>query len=587
MASKEHKVERHLAAILAADVAGYSRLMSQDEVGTLRTLTAHREIMDRLIAEHGGRIANTAGDSVLAEFPSAVDAVQCAMEVQKALGRLNEGAAPEKALRFRIGIHVGDVMVRGGDLLGDGVNIAARLEGLADPGGVCISGDAYRQVRKALPITFADLGPQQVKNIEEPIQAYCVRSPDPGSIEQTATSTMQKPIPLPDKPSIAILPFTNMSGDAGQQFFSEGITQDIATELSHFREIKVRSAGASFERKHQGLNARQVAHDLDVQYVIQGGVRRLASRIRITVQLVDAHTGDHIWSERYDRDQDEVFTIQDEVVSTIVGTLVGRLRAAGVERVRRRPTSSLAAYECVLRGDALPIGDGEAEAEARRLYEQAIELDPDYARAHALLAYALSLEWFRDMTGDDALLDRAFELARRAVFLDDSDRLCHDMLGWVYLHRESFDLAEQHKLRALALNPSSPEQVAIMGILYLFLGRADEGITWMERAKRLDPYFEPTWRCHMLGVAHFVAGRYDEAILHLSRSRTMPMWLMAYLAACHALAGRLNEAHKFVEQIRQRFPQFSLVRVTEKEPFKREEDRERLIAGMRTAGLPE
>jgi len=585
MGPQEHKVERRLAAILAADVAGYSRLMERDEVGTLRTLTAHRQIMDRLITEHGGRIANTAGDSVLAEFPSAVDAVQCAVNVQGALAQANQDAPEEHRLQFRIGVHVGDVMVRSRDIFGDGVNIAARLESLAEPGGVCISGTAHAFVRKVLPMAYSDLGSHAVKNMEEPVQVYNVA--DPTFLEPKPGRDIEAPRSVGGRLTVAVMPFANLSDDPAQQYFSDGITEDIITDLSRFHELTVRAKSSSFGWRDRNVDGLQLRQEFGVDYIVEGSVRRLGDRLRITAQLIDAMSGDHLWSERFDRTQQDIFAIQDEIVRVIVASLVGRLEAAGAERAKRKPPASLAAYECVLRGRSLPVVEPEAEAEARRLYERAIELDPNYAQAHARLAYLLTLEWWWEMSLSQSLLDRALELAKKAVALDQHDRVGHDILGWVYLHRKAFDLAEQHKLRALELNPCDPEQIACLGILYTFLGRADEGIAWLEQAKRIDPYFDPAWWWNMVGVAHFVAFRYDEALAAFRRSSSTPVWVHAYQAACCALSGQMDRAHDHGAEVLHRTPDFSLTCLATKELFKRPEDTQRLIEGMRAAGLPE
>lgn len=319
--------------------------------------------------------------------------------------------------------------------------------------------------------------------------------------------------------------------------------------------------------------------------MIDGSIRRLGERVRVTARLVHAPSGDQLWAERFDRDQRELFEVQDELVRTIVATLVGRLQAVDLERARRKPPASLAASECVLRGTAL--GDVEAIAEGRRLFERAIELDPAYGRAHARLAHSLYLEWFRDPNGPGALLERALGSAREAVELDPNDNVCQDLLGWIYLQQGSFDLAEHHKRRALELNPNSPEQVACTGVLYAFLGRPEEAVRWFERARLLDPYFEPTWYWPLLGVAHFVAGRYDEAVVLLGRSPTMPVWVRAYLAACHALAGGADRVREFVADLARSAPNFSSALLVAKEPFKRPADREALLEGLRDAGLPE
>jgi adenylate cyclase len=382
------RIERRLAAIFAADVAGYSRLMAHDEVGTLRTLTAHREVMDRLIGEHGGRIANTAGDSVLAEFPSAVHAVQCAVEVQKALADLDEDIPSEKALRFRIGIHVGDVMVRGGDLLGDGVNVAARLEGLAPPGGVCISGDAHRQVRKGLSMKFDDLGPQQLKNIEEPVRVYTLSGSPIGSpitkVEPTRTS-----LALPDRPSIAVLPFINLSGDPEQEYLADGIVEDLITALSRIRWFFVIARTSSSIYKGRTVDVRQVGQELGVRYVLEGSIRRMGQRLRITGQLVEAATGSHLWAERYDGDLIDVFNLQDRVTEQVAASIEPNLYVSEAQLAKLRPTSNLDAWGFVARGLASIWKHTLADVEdAQRHFRLALDLDPTYARAHALLSYS-------------------------------------------------------------------------------------------------------------------------------------------------------------------------------------------------------
>src|SRR5215204_5760112 len=342
---QEQRVERRLAAIFAADVDGYSRLMSQNEAATLRALAAARDIMDGLIAAHGGRIANTAGDSVLAEFPSAVDAVQCALAVQEKLAKAGTGEAQDRRLQFRIGVHVGDVVVRGGDLLGDGVNVAARLEGVAEPGGIAISGAAHGYVRKALPLAYTDLGEQQVKNIDEPVRAYSVRP----VLTSVPRPIEPKPLPLPDKPSIAVLPFTNMSGDQEQEYFADGVVEDIITGLSRLRWLFVIARNSSFIFKGRAVDVKEVGRALGVRYVLEGSIRKAGNRVRITGQLIDAQTGAHLWAERYDGDLTDIFDLQDAVTREVVTAIEPNLRAVEVERVRSKPTESLDAYDLYLR----------------------------------------------------------------------------------------------------------------------------------------------------------------------------------------------------------------------------------------------
>ncbi len=576
----EERVQRRLAAILAADVVGYSRLMEQDESGTLIALKARRkEVLEPLVARHQGRIFKVTGDGVLIEFGSAVDAVQCAVKLQDGMAVENGDLPEARRIVLRIGVNLCDVMIEGGDRYGDGVNIAARLEQLAEPGGILVSGTTYDHARNKVEAGFEDLGTQTLKNIAEPVRAYRVTG--------TPRVALAAPKGTTDKPSIAVLPFVNMSGDPEQQYFSDGITEDIITELSRWHQLWVLSRNSSFQYRGKTVDVKRVARELGVQYVVEGSVRRVGEQIRVTTQLVNAVSGNHLWAERYDRNAEEIFAIQDEVVRTIVGTLVGRVQAAAAELAKRKPPNSLAAYECVLRGRALPWGDPQADAEARRLYEKAIEIDSDYGLAHALLALMLQSEWSEDISGSDALLDQAFELAKKAVDLDENESFCQFMVGNVHLYRRSFELAEQYHRRALEMNPSNPEDVANMGVLLVYLGRSNEGLEWLRQARRVDPYFGPQWYWHMLGHAYMTARQYDEAITAFERSTTKPPWVHAYIAACHAQAGRTVRARECVVEALRLQPTLSIKHVPPKEPFKYAADLANLVDGLRNAGLPE
>ena len=575
-------MERRLAAIVAADVVGYSRLMEQNETDTFERLRRHRkELFEPEIAKHHGRIFKLMGDGLLAEFASVVDAVECAVTLQRGMAERNSEAPDDRRINLRIGINLGDVIVEGDDCHGEGVNIAARLEEMAEPGGIYVSGAVFEHVRNKVELQFEDLGEQSIKNMVESVRVFRATGPD-----AAARGTPDRARKL-SKPSVAVLPFTNMSGDPGQQYFSDGITEDIITELSRFHELAVVARNTSFQFRDKTVDVRRLGRELGIQYVVEGSVRRMGDRLRITAQLIDAASGNHLWAERFDRDQQEIFAVQDQVVRTIVATLVGRLEAAGAEQAGRKPPMSLAAYECVLRGVAIPYGNLETEAERRRMFEKAIALDPGYGRPDALLAHAMFLEWFRDMSGSEATLDRAFALAKKAVALDENDGTCQFVLGWLHLFRRSFDLAEQYYQRALELNPNNPEQVARMGFLHVFMGRPDAAIEWLMQAKRLDPYFNPISYCHALGTAYFVAQRYEEAIAAFSRSSTMPVWVQAYLAACHALMGKIDLAKNFAAEVVRLAPDFSSARLVAKEPYKRPSDRELLLDGLRKAGLPE
>ena len=429
-----------------------------------------------------------------------------------------------------------------------------------------------------------DLG---VKPERETIDLYeSIRSGVMGAAEtkRTMRGGQQN---LLGKPSIAVLPFTNMSNDPDQQYFSDGITEDIITELSRFHELSVLARNASFRFRDQSVDVKAVGRELNAQYIVEGSIRKLGSRIRITVQLIDAQSSNHLWAERYDRDQQEMFVVQDDIVRSLVGTLVGRLEAVGAERSRRKPPASMLAYDYLLRANAQPIGDVAAEAEARRWLEKAIELDPSYGDAQGLLAYLLSQEWFRDIGGTDAVIDRALELAKNSVRLDETNSQCQLHLAWIYLNRQDFDLAEHHYRRALELNPNSAVNLTGMGDLLMFMGRPEEAIEWYKRSRIVDPHFNPTWWWRMLGVAHFVAQRYDEAIAAFNRSAGVPAWAQVYIAASHALAGRLESAQHSAAEALKLSPQFSSKKFAAREPFMRPKDRERLLEGFGKAGLPE
>lgn len=387
--------------------------------------------------------------------------------------------------------------------------------------------------------------------------------------------------------AIAVLPFINIGGDPEQQYFADGLTEDIITDLSRFRLLQVASRNASFRYRRRGGDARRIGRELAVDYLVLGSLRRQGARMRLTAQLVDARCDNQVWAERFDREQDDVFAVADELVRTIAGTLAGRVNAAGSELAKRKPPASLAAYECVLRADSAErqVGDPQAEDEMRRFYEQAVELDPDYGRARAGLAVAYLRAWFRDMSGSGAALDSALTLAKRAVVLDPNDDECQETLGWILLHCQSFALARQYYGRSLELNPINPETLASTGALCSFEGQPEDGIAWFEQARRVDPFFDPTWYWQLLGATYFNARRYDAAITAFERSAGKPVWAHAYLAACHALAGRAGEAAALAAEVIRLCPEFSAVLLAAKEPFALAADRQHLLEGLRKAGL--
>jgi len=549
-------VERRLVAIFAADVEGYSRLMGRDEVATLRDLTERRQILDRLIASHRGRIANTAGDSVLAEFASAVDAVQCAVEAQAAWAEANDRVPPDRRVKFRIGVHVGDVMVRAGDLFGDGVNIAARLQSSAAADGICISSAAHEQVRKILPLTFVDQGMQRLKNIE-PIRAYAVSvAAEPSQAARLADA--QTPLALPDKPSIAVLPFTNMSGDPEQDYFADGMVEEIITALSHFRQLFVIARNSSLTYKGRAVDVKQVGRELGVRYVLEGSVRKAANRVRITGQLVDAATGAHLWAERFDGGLGDIFDLQDQVTESVVGAIAPVVEKAEIERAKRKPTDSLDAYALYLRGlDRLyQFAGRQANDEALGLFNSAIELDPDFAAAYGRAAscyvYAKTNGWFSGAANEIAEVAR---LAQRAVELGKDDAFALAAGGWALAQVvRDLEPAAAFIDRALVLNSNLAEAWFYGGWVKNWLGEPEAAIERFARAMRLSPLDR------MMGIrggtahAHFFLGRYDEAaswaaITLQNNADFHPGLRIA--AASNAMAGRPEQAHKAVARLRQ------------------------------------
>jgi adenylate cyclase len=487
MGPKEHRVERRLAAILAADVAGYSRLMEQDETGTLRTLTAHRGIMDRLVAEHGGRIANTAGDSVLVEFPSAVDAVQCAAAVQNELSLANQDIPPEQRLQFRIGVHVGDVMVNAGDLLGDAVNIAARLEGLADPGGLCISEAAYGYVRKALPLAFEDLGPQTVKNIDEPIRAFAVALKN--DVPKILRATFEPSAPrMHERPSIAVLPFANMSGDPEQEYFADGMVDDIITGLSRVKWFFVIARNSSFTYKGRAVELKQVGRELGVRYVLEGSVRRAGDRIRITGQLIEAATGAHLWADRFDGRTENIFDLQDRITESVIGAIEPSLRRAEIERARRKRPNSLDAYDLYLR--ALPYAYANTPSdseEALRLLLQALDREPDYPAAQAHAAWCYEQRFQRGGHRPEDKVE-AVRHAQAVVASATDDALALAIAAFVIaILTHDYESAIGTVDRAFALNSNSALALGFSAMAEAMAGRYDQSIEHGLRAVRLSP----------------------------------------------------------------------------------------------------
>ena len=582
------RIVRRMAAILAADVVGYSRLMGEDEEGTLAQLRAHRrELIDPAIAARGGRIFKTTGDGVLAEFPSVVDAVRCAIEIQAAMAGRNTGVDPRRRLELRIGINMGDVIVEGDDVFGDPVNVAARLEGMADAGGVCISDEAYRHAREKVDAEFTDLGELSLKNIARPVRAHMTRVAG-------RTPVARKNPALPDKPSIAVLPLQNMSGDPEQEYFADGVVEDITTALSRFRSLFVISRNSSFTYKGRSIDVRQVGRELGVRYVLEGSVRRVGGQLRITGQLIDAVTGAHLWADRIDGRVEDVFALQDQVTAAVVGAIVPRLEQAEIERAQHKPTHSLDAYDCYLRG----VRDSnvltrEANDSAFVSFMKAIDLDPGFAMAYAKAAYCVNMRkvngWLVDREAESS---EACRLARRALDLGRDDAAALAVAGYVlaYVGGE-LDAGGEFIGRALALNPNLAEGWASSSWIQVCLGDPGAALEHVATAMRLSPADPRAYVFHLFtAMAHLSAGRHDQAAESARRvlHEKPVLAAMRILAIASALGEQVEEARIAIARMSAFDPTLRLSNIDRViPPYRRKEDRDRYLEGLRKAGLPE
>ena len=577
----EKRAQRRLAAILAADVVGYSRLMEHDEAGTLAALKARRrDVLAPLITQHHGRIVKLMGDGVLVEFGSAVDAVQCAVELQKGFARANEGVAETSRIVLRIGINLGDVIVEGTDLYGDGVNVAARLEGLAEPGGIYISGSVYDQVKRKLSSSFDELGPHAVKNISEPVQIYRVRT----GYREAAESTAQ----TQTKPSIAVLPFANMSGDAEQQYFSDGITEDIITELSRFRSLFVIARNSSFQYREKSVDVRRVGRELGVRYVVEGSVRKMADKVRITAQLIDASSANHLWSERYDRELKDIFAVQDELVRAICGVIPGQLDRFAVEALRRKPPDNLTAYDCELRGRWAMAHWSEGLSVALEWFEKAAKADPNYAMAHAGMALVYAYEIVALGLPGTSRMAQANEHAQRATVLDDRNPTVQAYAGMAYLLTCEYQLSRAHAERAVFLNPNDPFTLFVKANVLTYAGDQEQALEYFAKSERLEPYAPDDERLDFLCDCHYLLGNFEKVIEIHELYQNVPASLYLILAAACAQAGRPAQARAAVADYERLRPAGHDALTMIKHQMRmcsRQEDRDRWFEGYRKAGL--
>lgn len=586
--SSNERVQRRLVAILAADVVGYSRLMERDETGTLADLKGRwKDVVEPIVDRHEGRIFKAIGDAILVEFGSAVGAVECAFEMQEAMAAANGEGSPDRQIVLRIGIHLGDVMVEGSDLYGDGVNVASRIEGLAPPGGMAISDGVHEHVRGRLSENFVDGGLREVKNIERALRIW-TWSP---AVDQAGVAGAE-PAPAraaaQDRPSIAVLPFDNMSGDPDQGYFADGITEDIITDLSKVSGLFVIARNSSFAYKGMAHDIRKVSQELGVRYVLEGSVRRAANRIRINAQMIDGVTGGHLWAERYDRDLEDIFAVQDEVTRTIVTALKVKLTAS--EEARRESHSKIdpEVYDLLVRARQVALQlRPEAAAEARAMLERAIELDPQVALAYGRLSVMYFAEYVnRWNNASEDNLTKARELARKAIDTDDSEPQGHIALAIVLTWTRHWEEAEKAAERAVALAPNLADAYTSLGNVRDFQGRHEDAAALYTRAHRLDPQFDLS--LHFLGRALLALGRYNEAEIAFKRRLSLaPHSDMSrfYLACLYGLTGRYDESRRYWRETLDVNPDFSVEHLKQILPYKDPGQVDRLIDGLRQAGI--
>jgi TolB-like protein/class 3 adenylate cyclase len=566
------RVGRRLAAIVAADVAGYSRLMGLDEVGTARSLREHRKVTDALVAKHGGRLVKSTGDGVLLEFPSVVDAVECAVAMQAAMAQRNEGVPQDRRMLFRIGINLGDILIEGDDILGDGVNVAARLEGIAEPGGICISSSAYEQVRGKVTVEFDDLGEQRLKNIDRPVRIYATKSNGHLGSVVFPHHEAPKSLPLPDKPSIAVLPFQNMSGDPEQEYFSDGIVEDIITALSRFKALFVIARNSSFTYKGKPVDVKQVGRELGVRYVLEGSVRKAGTRVRITGQLIEAATGSHIWAQNIDGQLEDMFDLQDQVTRSVVGAIVPSLMQAELAVANRKPPSTWSCYDRYLRGNALLFQFSPATLEkAKEEYRHALSLDPDFPPALATLSTCYVVQRFiygQDLSESE--LAQSLELSARAAELAPYDGMVLSIcaLTDTFLS-DDIEKAAILAERAVSLNPNISLAWAVLGWIHNWLGEPERACDAFDQAARLNPLDRVMLVGQILpgtSFAYFLLGRQDQWLMCVNRLLALdPSNLGGLLDALYLARqqGRMGDAEKLLQRIEALYPDLRSSQVRE------------------------
>ncbi len=585
-------MERRLAAILAADVVGYSRLMGADEEATLATLNAYREVIDRLVVDLHGRVFGSAGDSVIAEFASPVEAVRCAIQIQQEIEARNANLSEDRRMRFRIGINLGDVMAEDDNLFGDGVNVAARLEALADPAGICISGSVFDQVKGKVDQVFADLGERQLKNIDQPIRLYRITLEGEAAESEAHSAATAGPIELEllQKPAIAVLPFENMSGDPEQEYFSDGLAEDIITALSHWRSFPVVARNSTFSFKGQKVRVGEIAQELGARYILEGSVRKAGKRLRISAQLIDAQTDHHVWAERFDRQLEDVFDIQDEITNRIAATIVPELEHFEHKRSTVKRTEDLNAWDYYLRGmETFHNETCEGTAASMRMFQSAVDLDPSYCDAWARLGWCHARLVMFDCVDDrEASLKLGFEAARKAVALDDGSALAHISLGTVHIWNEETAHGLGEAQIALQLNPNFAIAAMAVGNRLDLMGKTEEGIAQMERGLTLNPRDPNRWRyMAYLSRACVSMGEYQRATDWARKAVLLRPDLPEALfrcAVCLAHLDEVEEASALLDRCNAIDPKF-ITRMANWRPYSDQKRNEHFLSGLRRHNL--